>query len=204
MARSTTERSLSTMPPAMPRLRLAAGIAVVTLVFAACGGAASSAAPETAASPTGAADRTPGPSGAPELAAMLPASAGGVDLVTSSVTGDHLAALGVSLNEDVLEALAKDQQLTLADVQVAEARPRDAGTGGLVMAIRVPGADPQAVVEATFSSSNALQLRSLGGKSVYDVAGTGLNVVVYIKDDVMVQVVGAPAELTEAIVAALP
>ncbi len=82
-----------------------------------------------------------------------------------------------------IAALANDQQLTLADVQVAEARPRDPAQGGVVMAIRVPGADPQAVVDATFSSSNALQLRTLGGKSVYDVAGTGLNVVVYVKDD---------------------
>ena len=36
------------------------------------------------------------------------------------------------------------------------------------------------------------------------VAGTGLNIVVYVKDDMMFQVVGAPTDLTEAIVAALP
>ncbi len=192
------------MSPVMPRLRLGAALAAVALTLAACGGASSPATPGAAASPTAAVDRTPGPSGAPDLAAMLPASAGGVDFVTSSVTGADLAALGVSLDEQVLEGLAKDQQLTLADVQVAEARPRDPDKGGLVMAIRVPGADPQAVVDATFSSSAALKLRTLGGKSVYDVAGTGLNVVVYVKDDVMFQVLGAPADLTEAIVAALP
>ena len=192
------------MSPAIHRLRSGVGLAVVALALSACGGTASSAGPDAAASPTAAAERTPGPSGAPELAAMLPAAAGGVDFVTSSVTGDDLAALGVSLDEDVLAALAKDQQLTLADVQIAEARPRDPANGGLVMAIRVPGADPQAVVDATFSSSDALQLRTLGGKSVYDVAGTGLNVVVYVKDDVMFQVLGAPTDLTEAIVAALP
>ena len=76
--------------------------------------------------------------------------------------------------------------------------------GGIVVAIRVPGADPKTIVDATFANPEALQLRTMGGKSVYDVAGSGLNAVVYLKDDVMIQVLGAPADLTEAIVAALP
>ena len=39
---------------------------------------------------------------------------------------------------------------------------------------------------------------------MYDIAGSGLNAVVYLKDDVMFQVLGAPSDLTEAIVKALP
>jgi hypothetical protein len=74
----------------------------------------------------------------------------------------------------------------------------------VVVAIRVPGADPKTIVDATFSNADALQLRTMGGKSVYDVAGSGLNTIVYLKDDVMFQVLGAPSDLAEAIVAALP
>ena len=176
------------------RVRLGAGMTLLALGLAACAGTAPSATTGATAVPT-AADRTPGTSGAPELAAMLPSSAGGVDFVTSSATADDLAGLGISLNETVLEAAANSRQLTLSDVQVAEARPRDATKGGLVLAIRVPGADAKSLVDATFSSANALRLRTLGGKSVYEVAGSGLGVVVYIKDDIVFQVVGAPADL---------
>jgi hypothetical protein len=120
------------------------------------------------------------------------------------VTGPDVDSLGVSLDSAELERLAKAEGKTLADVQVAEARPVDASKGGIVLAIRVPGADPKEVVEATFSASSALQLATLGGKSVYRVGGNGLNIVVYPKDDILFQVVGAPSDLTEAIVAALP
>jgi hypothetical protein len=178
---------------------LAAAIAIVG-----CGGGASSAAPGVTPVPTPAADRTPGPSGAPELAAMLPDTAGGTDFVKSSFSGADVEGLGLSLDEKVLSALAVNNKVTLEDIEIAEARPRDAGRGGLVVAIRVPGADPQTIVDATFSKSEALQLRTMGGKSVYDVAGSGLNAVVYLKDDVMFQVLGAPSDLTEAIVKALP
>jgi hypothetical protein len=185
-----------------PDRRAVVGAVAVALaiVLAACGGAT----PSGAAVPTVAADRTAGPDAAPELAAMLPASAGGLDFVKSSVTGADVASLGVSLDLPELERLAKAQGKTLADVQVAEARPADPTKGGIVLAIRVPGADPRDVVDATFSSSAALQLATIGGKSVYKVGASGLNVVVYPKDDILFQVVGAPADLTEAIVAALP
>lgn len=182
--------------------RAVAGAVALTLSLAlgACGAATPSATPV----PTAAADRTPGPEAAPELAAMLPASAGGIDFVTSSFTGTDLADLGVSLDSAELERLAKAQGKTLADVQVAEARPVDASKGGIVLAIRVPGAEPKDVVEATFSASAALQLATMGGKSVYKVGASGLNVVVYPKDDILFQVVGAPTDLTEAIIAELP
>jgi hypothetical protein len=182
--------------------RVVAGAVALTLSLAlgACGAAAPAATPV----PTVAVDRTPGPAAAPELAAMLPASAGGLDFITSSFTGADLAGVGVSLDSTELEQLAKAQGKTLADVQVAEARPVDPSKGGIVLAIRVPGADPKEVVEATFSASAALQLATMAGKSVYEVGGSGLNVVVYPKDDILFQVVGAPSDLTEAIIAALP
>ena len=172
----------------------------LSLALGACGAAAPSSSPV----PTVAADRTPGPDAAPELAAMLPASAGGVDFVVSSFTGEDLEDVGVALDSAELERLAKAQGGTLADVQVAEARPVDGTKGGIVLAIRVPGADPRNVVESTFSPSAALKLATMGGKSVYEVGGSGLNVVVYPKDDILFQVVGAPADLTAAIIAALP
>jgi hypothetical protein len=179
-------------------------VTVIAFALAACSGTARSAAPGATAAPTAAADRTPGPTGAPELAAKLPDAAGGQDFVKSSFTGADVGGLGLSLDEDVLQALAVNNAVQLDEIQVAEARPRDGSTGGLIVAIRVPGADPQTIVDATFGNSNALQLRTMGGKSVYDIAGSGLNVVVYLKDDVMYQVLGAPGDLTEAIVAALP
>src|SRR6478752_6515657 len=179
--------------------RVVAGAVALTLslTLGACGAATPSATP----APTVAADRTPGPEAAPDLAAMLPATAGGLDFVTSSVTGPDVDSLGVSLDSAELERLAKAEGKTLADVQVAEARPVDPSKGGIVLAIRVPGADPKDVVNATFSTSKALQLATLGGKSVYRVGANGLNIVVYPKDDVMFQVIGAPSDLTEAIVA---
>jgi hypothetical protein len=175
----------------------------LSVIIAACAPASPSGAAPTPP-PTVAADRTPGPSAAADLAAMLPDSAGGVELVKSSFRGDDVSGLAISLDEKVLGALAVNNKVDVSEIEIAEARPRDASVGGVVVAIRAPGADPKDVVDATFSQSEALQLRTLGGKSVYDVAGTGLNVVVYLKDDVMFQVLGAPAELTEAIVEALP
>ncbi|MEO5966360.1 MAG: hypothetical protein ABIR11_12910 [Candidatus Limnocylindrales bacterium] len=187
------------------RLLQAALAIVVALAIAACGSptpALSTAAPTTASTASG--DRTPGPSAAPALAAMLPDSAGGIDFVKSSFTGSDLEGAGISLDAKVLETLAKAQGKTLADVQIAEARPVAAATSGIVLAIRVPGADPKAVVDATFSHSKALQGTTLGGKTVFNVGASGLNVVVYLKDDVMFQVVGAPSALTEAIITELP
>jgi hypothetical protein len=191
----------------IPRASRAAPVLPVlalTFVLVACGGAPSSTAPGATPVPAIAADRTPGPSAAPELAAMLPDSAGGEDLVKASFTGADVADAGVSLDETVLNALAVNNKVKVEDIEVAVARPRDAGKGGIVVAIRVPGADPKTIVDATFSNARALQLRTMGGKSVYDIAGSGLNAVVYLKDDVMFQVLGAPSDLTEAIVAALP
>src|SRR6187431_1027366 len=64
--------------------RVVAGAVALALSLAlgACGTAAPTATPV----PTVAADRTPGPAAAPALAAMLPASAGGVEFVASSFT----------------------------------------------------------------------------------------------------------------------
>jgi hypothetical protein len=177
---------------------------LAALALAGCGSTPSSAAAGATPVPTTAAERTPGPSGAPALAAMLPGSAGGTDFVKSSFSGADVEGLGLSLDEKVLGALATNNKVRLEEIQVAEARPRDAGTGGVVVAIRVPGADPKTIVDATFSNADALQLRTMGGKSVYDVAGSGLNTIVYLTDDVMFQVLGAPSDLAEAIVAALP
>jgi len=173
----------------------------VSGLLASCGGVVPSTSP---AGPTAVANRTPGPEGAPDLAAMLPDSAGGVEFVKGSFSGTDLTGVGVSLDEGVLGSLAKGAGVTLADVAVAEARPVDGSEGGIVLAIRIPGADPKLVVDATFSDSSALQLATLGGKAVYNVGASGLNTVVYLKDDVMFQVLGASSELTEAIIAALP
>ncbi|HEY3334233.1 MAG TPA: hypothetical protein VGK16_03260 [Candidatus Limnocylindrales bacterium] len=185
----------------LDRRALAGAVALtLSLALGACGAAT----PTVTPAATVVADRTPGPDAAPELAAMLPSSAGGLDFVRSSVTGPDVRSLGVALDSAELERLAKAQGKSLADVQVAEARPADPSKSGILLAIRVPGADPKDVVEATFSASAALQLATMGGKSVYKVGASGLNVVVYPKDDILFQVVGAPADLTEAIIAALP
>ena len=186
------------------RSRAVLVVLALSLSFAACARGVPSAEPGATPAPTTAAERTPGPSGAPELAAMLPDSAGGQDFVKSSFTGNDVEGLGLSIDERVLGALAINNKVTVEDIQLAIARPRDTGIGGVVLAIRVPGADPKTIVDATFSQSAALQLRTMGGKSVYDVAGSGLGAVVYLKDDVMFQVLGAPAGLTEALVEALP
>src|SRR5215211_6314688 len=201
--RPTPSRRFTRMFPS-GRPNAATIVLVMAVALAACGGAPQSTGPDSTPASTAAAERTPGATAAADLAAMLPDSAGGLELVKSSFRGDDVSGLAISVDEKILEALATNNKLQLADIEVAEARPRDAGTGGVVVAIRVPGADPKQVVDATFSQSEALRLRTLGGKSVYDVAGTGLNVVVYLKDDVMFQVLGAPDDLTEAIIAALP
>ena len=181
-------------------LLLAASVAAVV---AACAPAASSSgAPGSAG--TGSTERTPGPSAAPALAAMLPTTIDGADWVVSSWTGENLEGTAISLDRRVLEALAVNAGGALADVEVAQALPRDPSKGGVLLAIRVPGADPKKMVDATFATSKALQLATIGGKSAYRVGASGLNAVVYPKDDVMFQVVGASNDVTEAILAALP
>ena len=195
---------MSSLPRPSRAVLVACAALLAAFALAGCGGATPSAATGATPVPTAAAERTPGPTGAAELAAMLPDSAGGTELVKSSFSGADIEGLGLSLDEKVLSALAVNNKVQLEDIQIAEARPRDAGAGGLVIAIRVPGADPKSIVDATFGNADALQLRTMGGKSVYDIAGSGLNTVVYLKDDVMFQVLGAPSDLTEAIVQALP
>src|SRR5690242_16035558 len=56
-------------------------VALIALTVGACAGAAPSASSGASAAPTPVAARTPGPTGAPELAAMLPDRAGGQDFV---------------------------------------------------------------------------------------------------------------------------
>ncbi|HEX5826679.1 MAG TPA: hypothetical protein VFY23_04105 [Candidatus Limnocylindrales bacterium] len=187
-----------------PSTRAGSVVIALSVAVAACGTTPATAPDGTQAPTPVAAERTPGPTAAPDLAALLPTSAGGIDFVSSSFTGEDLEGVGVSLDTAELEGIAKAAGVTLAEVEVAEARPVDASKGGVVLAIRIPGANPKEIVEATFSASAALQLRTIGGKSAYEVASSGLNIVVYPKDDIMFQVLGAPAALTEAIVAALP
>jgi hypothetical protein len=186
----------------LPRRSLAA--AALALLLAACGSSVAPTAKPSAAAPTPGTTLAPGEDKAPDLTAMLPSTAGGVEFTKRGRTAADLAGLAVSLDRKKLDALAKGAGTGLDAVKVAEARPTDPTKSGIVLAIRVPGVDPKDIVAATFSDPKALQLVTLGGKSVYKIAASGLNVVVYVKDDVMFQVLGANSALTEAIVTALP
>jgi hypothetical protein len=162
----------------MHRILTSAVVGLLVLAVAACDAAGSpspsgSPAPSTGAAPspsTGAAaspSPTPSPSpspdlhGAPELEARLPATIGGVDLTTVSLTGPAFLAGGGEVAQGQLNGMLDDLGKTAEDLTVAEASDP---TGMLVFQeglFRVQGSDAMQLLAAWVAAQQAAMQQRL-------------------------------------------
>ena len=185
----------------LDRRAVAGAVALsLSLTLAACASATPSATP----APTVAANRTPGPEAAPELAAMLPATAGGLDFVTTSVTGPDVDSLGVSIDSAALERLAKARARRWPTSRSPRRAPPTRRRAASCSRSASRAQTPRRSSRRRSARPRRSSWRRWAASPSYRVGGNGLNIVVYPKDDIMFQVIGAPSDLTEAIVAALP
>jgi hypothetical protein len=197
-----------------------ATLAAVSMVLAACGGdgnaTPSAAAPTPSPAvqpsisqaptlpplPTGGLPSFPLPSGGgdPELEALFPASLGGENLSTTSLSGDQLATSPYGL---LLQGYLADQGKTLADAS--------AGFGGTaavtIIAYRVHGVPAEETLDYLIEAAKAIvpgtvSVEIVGGKSVTKMtpdSAAGSSTYSYTHDDV-VFVIGGD-DLTDALLA---
>jgi hypothetical protein len=214
--------------------RIAAAMLALGLILAACGGAStasSSAAPAaaTAVPATEAPTDSPEPESeapteteavesegiepslmpgaAADLEALLPDEAGGVTFAKQSFDGAALGAAGLGIDVGALGPILEASDKTLADVRAAVAAPVGASAAeqGAIVAIQVDGLEGDKLVDAmTGGGASSLTKKTIAGKEVLTAGAGGFNVVIYVKDDVLFEILLASDELTEAIVAALP
>jgi hypothetical protein len=212
--------------------RFAAAVLALGLILAACGGsstASPTAAPATAVPATEApTDSTEPASEAPteteavesegtepslvpgaaaDLEALLPDEAGGVTFAKQSFDGAALGAAGLGIDVGALGPILEASDKTLADVRAAVAAPVGASAAeqGAIVAIQVDGLEGDKLVDAmTGGGASSLTKKTIAGKEVLTAGAGGFNVVIYVKDDVLFEILLASDELTEAIVAALP
>ena len=212
--------------------RIAAATLALGLILAACGGAStasSSAAPATPAPATEAPTASPEPaSAAPaeteavesegtepgalpgsaaDLEAMLPDEAGGVTFAKQSFDGAALGAAGIGIDIGELGPILEASGKTLADVRAAVAAPEggSATETAAIVAIQVKGLEGDKLVDAmTGGGASSLTKTTIGGKEVLTAGAGGFSVVIYVKDDVLFEILLTSPELTEEIVAALP
>jgi len=198
----------------------------LALLAAACGGAAATATPgsaaaasqepaasvaaasqEPAAGSAGSGVGLPGLAGsAPDLEAMLPSTVNGVSFAKTSFGGGSLPAT-IPVGSDALGAFLQANGKTLADVSMAMATSTDPSkAGSFVMAFQVKGVDGTKLAQVLAgTSSSDLQTTTVGGKQVQEAGAAGMGFAIYVKGDVVFYILSlGDASLTEGILAALP
>ena len=201
----------------------------LTMLAAACGGAAATATPgsaaaseaaasqpaasgapasqEPAASGAGSGVGLPGlPGSAPDLEAMLPSTVNGVSFTKTSFGGGALPAT-IPVGSDALGAFLQANGKTLADVSMAMATSTDPSkAGSFVMAFQVNGVDGTKLAQVLAGTSTSdLQTTTVGGKQVQEAGAAGMGFAIYVKGDVVFYILSiGDASLTEGILAALP
>ena len=223
------ERSREEIYVSFDRRAIALSLAV-SLLAAACGGAAAtptpapsapaSEAPAASAAPSEAAasqepvasDAGSGtgislpPGSATELEAMLPSNVGGVAFAKTSFGGGLLPAT-IPVGTDQLGSFLQANGKTLADVSIAMATPTDTSkAGSFVMAFQVKGTDGNKLAEALAGTSTSdLQQATVGGKQVLQAGAAGFGFTLYVKGDVVFYILAlGNSSLVDGIVAALP
>jgi hypothetical protein len=201
----------------------------LALLAAACGGAAATATPGSAAaseaaSPQSAASGAPAsqepaasgggagvglpglPGSAPALEAMLPTTVNGVSFTKTSFGGGSLPAT-IPVGSDAMGAFLQANGKTLADVSMAMATATDASKAGtFVMAFQVNGVDGTKLAQVLAGTSTSdLQTTTVGGKQVQEAGAAGMGFAIYVKGDIVFYILSiGDASLTAGILAALP
>ena len=144
--------------------------------------------------------------GVPDLEAMLPSAVSGAPWSKSSCSGGDPEAASGWAAADVATFLAANGK-TAADFSVGLGNPVDPSMAGSVVAIRVKGADGQAMLQAILSDGNLTSTETtsetVSGKQVLTDSG-GL-IAFYVKDDVVFQLTSMADDTeTAAVLAALP
>jgi hypothetical protein len=209
--------------------RLPAGALALALFVAACSGSTST--PAASATPgggTGAPTAAPteppaptdeptgtddngsepsfGPGQAADLEASLPDSAGGVEFTKGSFDGAAIAGSGF-VNTGDLDPILTANGKTLADVRMAIATPKDptSAMGMVVLALQVRGLDASQLLEFGGAGTGTdLEAVTIAGKQVQRGGEGGFGVYVYVKDDVLYEILFASDAVAEEILGQLP
>ena len=209
--------------------RLLAAAIGLSLLVTACGGSPISTASsppvasQPAASPAGAgpgasdaapaSDVPPGADSsfdtgaAPDLEAMLPDSAGGVTFTKESFDGAGINGAGMGVDPGELAPILDANGKTAADVRMAIASPASptATETAVVLALQIRGVEASKLVGLAESTASAtFAPATVGGKQVLKSSAAGLTSVIYLKGDVLFEVLIASDATVAAIVAALP
>jgi hypothetical protein len=142
-----------------------------------------------------------------DLEAMLPDEAGGTKFTKTSFDGADLGAAGIGMDTGELDPILGANGKTIADVRVAIASPTNpsATNTATVFAIQVRGLDASKLTDlVTGSDASSFTPATIAGKQVLKAGEGGFNSVIYVKDDILFDIILASDAATEAIVAALP
>jgi hypothetical protein len=141
-----------------------------------------------------------------DLEATLPDEAGGIKFSKTSFDGASLGAAGMGIDTGELAPLLKKYGKSVSDVRMAIAAPANAsGTEtAMVIALQVKGIPGNELLGVTGTDTSGLTTTSIGGKSVLSANAGGYSMVVYVKDDVLYEVLLASPAVAEAIVQQLP
>jgi len=142
-----------------------------------------------------------------DLEAMLPDEAGGIKFKKESFDGASIGAAGFGLDTGELAPILKANGKTVADVRMAIASPvtPSATNTAVVIALQIRGIDATQLIDlASGGEAAALTKATIGGKQVQKISASGLTTVIYIKGDVLFEVLLASDAAVDAIVAALP
>ena len=215
------------------RRTLAVSLAIVLLV-AACGGSAATATPQAssatgattapgatdaAATPaaateapaptdneaTSAPDVSLAPGSAGELEGMLPSSVNGVEFTKTSFSGSSLP-ITLPIDSGTFGTFLTDNGKSVADFAYALATPTDPAKSSTVMlmAWQVKGVDGTKLA-AFLGADSGLTAATVGGKKVQQTSAGGMGLTLYVKGDVVFYILAfGDASLTEGIVSALP
>jgi len=142
-----------------------------------------------------------------DLEALLPDEAGGIKFRKESFDGANIGAAGFGLDTGELAPILKANGKTVADVRMAIASPvtPSATNRAIVIALQIRGIDATKLIDlASGGDATALTKATVGGKQVLKTSASGLTTVIYIKGDILFEVLLASDASVEAIVAALP
>ena len=210
--------------------RLIAGAMGLALLVGACGspsatataGASAAPAQSQAAESVQPASQAPAASEAPvasgpevsfstgaagDLEAMLPDEAGGITFTKTSFDGANLGAAGLGVDAGELGPILSQNGKSISDVRAAIAAPTtpSATATATVFAIQIRGVDASKLTSlVTGTDASSFQQATVGGKQVLKAGTGGFNSVIYVKGDVLFDVILATDAVVEAVVAALP
>ena len=142
------------------------------------------------------------PGQATALEKTLPDSAGGVTFTKTGFDGSMIPGAGLPFDTSKLDPLLSKFGKSIADVKVAIA----AASSGVPMiyALQLQGVPATQFMADTGMDTSGMTKSTIGGKSVWTDAATGMGEIIYPKDDTVYLILGGTDAQNQAILAALP